>query len=508
MGLDFLWIGFLALVAFLTRVINLTNIPIFTDEAIYIRWGQIGLADPAHRYISLTDGKQPLLTWLMYPFLHFFGDPLFAARLVSVCAGVASCIGMYMVGKELFGRRTGIAAALLYIITPFTLVYDRLALMDGLHATIGIWSMYLTVVLVRRIRLDVALLLGLVIGLGYLNKSSSLFYLLLLPFSLLLFDWKQKKHVKRLLQWGGLTLVSAAIALIMSQSLRLSPWFYLIKQKDHVFIVTVPEFLKEPFSLLQGNLTGMLPMTYEYLTLPMNILIIAGSIWGLIRYTGITAYLLVWFLFPFLALASFGKIIFPRYMLFMCIPLLLIAAHLVSIVFDEARKRSVGVSGLLPFVFFPLYFFPTLYLVFLLLFSPVHAAIPRTDRNQLFDEWPSGYGVMEVIDYLREQAKTKKIVIGTEGTFGLSPAVYEIYLGNDPNVEIHGYWPVGEVPLELLEKARQHPTYLVFKEAQSEKNFSKWPMRLIKKIQRGTGNTYLYFYEVIPLEREGSGAGN
>ena len=45
-------------------------------------------------------------------------------------------------------------------------------------------------------------------------------------------------------------------------------------------------------------------------------------------------------------------------------------------------------------------------------------SISVIDRNQLFDDWPSGYGVREVISYLREQSKEQKIVIGTEGTFG------------------------------------------------------------------------------------------
>src|SRR3989338_4096518 len=120
--MDILLIIILSVLTFITRVINLLKIPIFTDEAIYIRWAQIGLADPAHRYISLTDWKQPLLTWLMYPFLYVLDDPLLAGRLVSACAGVIACIGMYLVGRELFGRKTGGIAALLYIITPFTVV--------------------------------------------------------------------------------------------------------------------------------------------------------------------------------------------------------------------------------------------------------------------------------------------------------------------------------------------------------------------------------------------------
>ncbi|OGG02334.1 hypothetical protein A2W14_03935 [Candidatus Gottesmanbacteria bacterium RBG_16_37_8] len=190
--MDVLLISIFAVSAFISRIYNLLAVPIFTDEAIYIRWAQIGLADPAHRYISLTDGKQPLLTWLMYPFLTIFSDPLFAGRFVSVLSSVLAVIGIYLLAKTLFNRSTAVFASLIYLICPFTVVYDRLALMDSLLAAIGVWSLYLEVLLIKHLRLDIALLLGLTVGLGLLTKSSALFFLLLLPASLLLFEYKGK----------------------------------------------------------------------------------------------------------------------------------------------------------------------------------------------------------------------------------------------------------------------------------------------------------------------------
>ena len=85
-------------------------------------------------------------------------------------------------------------------------------------------------------------------------------------------------------------------------------------------------------------------------------------------------------------------------------------------------------------------------------------------------------------------------MIGTEGTFGLNPAVYEIYLGLNPNVKIYGFWPVNEVPKILIESADQFPTYLIMKERQIVPD--SWPLTLIRKIQRGKGDTFLLFYQV------------
>jgi len=483
----------LALLIFITRVINLLNIPIFTDEAIYIRWAQIGLVDPAHRYISLTDGKQPLLTWLMYPMLKVFPDPLFAGRFVSVISAVAAVVGIYLTARELFGKKSAVYGALIYLISPFALIYGRLALMDSLLAAIGVWSIYLSILMVRRIRLDVSFLLGTTIGLGVLTKSSAFFYLYLLPLSLLFFDIKQQKRFSLFIKWSGLALISIIIVQIMYNSLRLSPWFYLIKQKNYSFVLTISEFFKNPFALFIPNLNGLVPILFSYLTMTVSAALVIGIVWGTIKKDIRLIYLFLWFLLPFLGLASFGKVIFPRFILFMTMPIFIIAGYTISRLSVFAFKK-MKILLLIPLVVLMLPF----YQCYLIIFSPVDAAVPQIDRNQLFDDWPAGYGVREVVAYLQEKSEFSKIVVGTEGTFGLFPAVFEIYLGTNTNVEIHGYWPVSEVPKELLEKSTVYPTYLVFKEKQIIPQ--DWPINLIARFRRGRGNTYLLFYQVDPTK--------
>jgi len=83
----FLLLIFLFALYFLTRLINLDTIPVFADEAIYIRWAQIMKNEPTLRFLPLSDGKQPLFMWLIIPFLKFVSDPVIAGRLTSVAAG-------------------------------------------------------------------------------------------------------------------------------------------------------------------------------------------------------------------------------------------------------------------------------------------------------------------------------------------------------------------------------------------------------------------------------------
>src|SRR5574341_1123005 len=113
----------------LTRLTNLTQLPVFTDEAIYIRWSQIGSQDANWRFISLTDGKQPLFTWLAMITVRIFSDPLLAGRVVSVIAGFFTMIGVWVLAKEVFQKpRIAYLASALYVLSPFALVYDRMAL--------------------------------------------------------------------------------------------------------------------------------------------------------------------------------------------------------------------------------------------------------------------------------------------------------------------------------------------------------------------------------------------
>jgi len=67
--------------ALLLRLYRLDYLPVFADEAIYIRWAQIMKSESTLRFLPLSDGKQPLYMWSVIPFLKLIGDPLIAGRV-------------------------------------------------------------------------------------------------------------------------------------------------------------------------------------------------------------------------------------------------------------------------------------------------------------------------------------------------------------------------------------------------------------------------------------------
>jgi len=478
---------------FLTRLYNIMSSPIFTDEAIYTRWSQIARFDPSWRFISLTDGKQPLFVWADMVFMRFVSDPLLAGRLVSVFAGFFSMLGLFFLGRELFkNQKIGLVCAALYLLYPFSLVYDRMALYDSLVGTFFVWSLFLIVLLVRKARLDISLLLGMVAGGGILTKSSGFFSLYLLPLSLLLFDWRRKQLFSRFLRWLFLALISVVVAYLYYSIQRLSPFFHIIAEKNAVFIYPFSEWVRHPFTYLFGNIRGLWDWFITYFSWPVLFLVIFS--FKNKEYYREKIMLFLWFAIPFFALALFGRILYPRFILFMTLPLFPLAAFSLVKLMHFIKNKMLFAFCFLLFVFF------YLRADFLILTNFAYAPIPKADLEQYINGWPAGGGIREVISFLSKQAEKQKIFVVSLGTFGSLPTYStEIYLGNNKNVEYKGIYPIPEqVPEDILKKAKIMPVYLFF--SNQEEFLSKitnWPLRLLFEHKKGIGNSYTRLYEVV-----------
>lgn len=484
---DILLLFLLIGVFLLTRLVNLLKVPIFTDEAIYMRWAQIALHDASWRFISLTDGKQPLFIWFSMIVMKYLGNPLLSGRLVSVVAGLFGMIGSFFLGREIFGnKRIGYFSALFYFLSPFFLWYDRMALMDSLLACFYIWSLYFEILLVRRLRLDVALILGLTLGGTILTKTSGFFAIYLLPIILLLFNFP--KRLPSLLKFIGLSAVAIILSLSLYNILRLSPWFHMISQKDHSFIYTFSEIRESPWQYFWGNLRGLSIWWYSYFTLPFIILLIVG----LGNKDKKTIYqrvvLFLFFLLPFVALAIFGKVLYPRFILFMTAPLLPVVAAGFYLLLETFKKGYLKTLLVISLSVYPLYFGSQIIL------NPVGAPIPSSDRKQYLDDWPSGFGVAEVIEFLKVEKEKQPIFVATEGTFGLFPYALELEFFSDPKINIRGYWPLPKQEV-VKNHSEGRPAYLILKESQSPP--PNWQTEILAEYKRGKGDTYLKFYKLI-----------
>ena len=487
----------IAVAYFLSRIVLLGNLPIFTDEAIYTRWAQIALNDPQWRFISLTDGKQPMFVWLAMIFMKFIEDPLVAARLVSVASGFFTLVGLWFLTLELFkSRKVAFISSLLYVVYPFAVVLDRMALYDSMVATFFFFSLYFSVLLVRRIRLDIAYTLSLIIAGGMLTKTANFFSIYLLPFLLILFNFRKKNWQFDLRRFVLFAAFSAGIAFFLYNVLRLSPFFHIIDQKNAVFVYPFSEWIKQPFTFFPGNLSGLLNWLYEYLKIPVIVLILIS----LVKYKEFTReklLLLVYFSAPFIALALFGRLVYPRYIFFMSLMLLPLASLGLTYLVDYVIKKYKVSKNLAFYLITALFIAYPAFVSWQFIFDPVNARIATADNRQYVNGWPVGWGVRESVEFFRNEAKNEKIYVATAGTFGLLPAALEIYLVENKNIEIKGHWPVDVLPKELLQKAEDMPTFLITYQKENLNLDDNPNLNLVFQIRQGNTD---FFYKVFRVE--------
>src|SRR5262249_49149604 len=80
--------------------------------------------------------KPILIYWLMGLTTALGGDNPFGVRLVSAVAGAAAVLGVWWLGRRLFGARGGTLAALIYATAPIVVAESKLATTD---ATLALW---------------------------------------------------------------------------------------------------------------------------------------------------------------------------------------------------------------------------------------------------------------------------------------------------------------------------------------------------------------------------------
>ncbi len=497
---------------FLLRLTNLTGLPLFTDEAIYIRWAQIALQDASWRFISLTDGKQPMFIWWGMITLKLFKDPLFAGRMVSVLCGFITVIGLFFLGNEVFRTESvtskilsftkksvsiGVLSSFIYVIYPFGLVYDRMALYDSMVGAFAVWSLYLLILMVRSLRLDIALIAGLVIGGGVLTKTNAFASIYSIPLLLLIFDWSKKNLKNRLVKFLGLSLVVFVLSNAIYSILRLSPFFHIIAQKNGLFFYPIGEWIKHPFTYLTGNLSALIDWIIIYFSIPSIILVITSFL--IVKKNFFEKSVLVlWFFAPFTFLAFFGNTIYPRFILFMTLPLIPLVAYSIVNIFDKYKSLIIR-SAIIVFAF-ALY----LYADFFIITDISNSPIPFADRGQYINSWSAGNGVAQSVGFFKKEAEKGKIFIATAGTFGLMPFGLEMYLVNNPNITIKAYWPINETPPnQVIESVKKMPTYAIFYQPcppcgnKGGKIPVGWNGKLIETFRQGKSEDYYSIYKIL-----------
>lgn len=168
------------------------------DELYFIACGE-------HFSFGYVD-HPPLVPWLAKLSTALFGQSIFGLRIFSAIAGAAAIFLVVMLVRRLGGGRFAqLIAAVAMFIAPVYLRTGNLLCLPAFEPLFWVSCIYLLVRIIQEDRPKLFLLVGLVAGLGLLNKHSMLFFGFGLAVGLLFTPLR--KYYKSPWLYGGLGIV-------------------------------------------------------------------------------------------------------------------------------------------------------------------------------------------------------------------------------------------------------------------------------------------------------------
>ena len=401
----------------------LWRFPPFLDEAIYSGWTARVAEDPSERFVPLANGKEPLLEWIAATVTILGVDPFDAARIVSFGVSLGTLALVAALGWIVGGRRIALTSGLLAATCPFLVVYGVLGVYEALATFLVTASLLLQVLLVRTLRLDVALLLGVTLGLGLLTKQSAVLALALWPCSLLLVDWSRHALVGRIARLAGLALVSGVVSYAIFSVLRLSEFRDDLDRLRELYPMhSVHEGLSAPGMWLEQNWPVYREVMGVYLTPAVILAAAVGVGLGLRRGWRLTTVLVAWGVVPLFAASLLADAPYPRYVHVAAPPLLVLAgagcvwtAEFLASAF-RSRGRPTLSEIALPVVVGVVVLQAVVFDVRLAV-NPASVVYPGLDDEQFVTGWPAGTGLEEAKAELERRAGrsgTVTVLLGSQ----------------------------------------------------------------------------------------------
>ncbi|HLQ35789.1 MAG TPA: glycosyltransferase family 39 protein [Chloroflexota bacterium] len=201
------------------RLWSLGSVPfgVWFDEAYSGLQVERIIADPSFRpvYVGGLAQEPSLLWYLMLPALKLFGPSQLALRLPTAIGGALGVPAIYLLGRELFGRKTGLIAAGLLATLVWHLTFSRLAFNSELSVTLDALGLFFLVRALKKGSWTAAALAGISLGLGLHLYYTSRLMILVAGLAVLAF-WLPSARAGWQAVWR--TLLAAAVAGVITAS--------------------------------------------------------------------------------------------------------------------------------------------------------------------------------------------------------------------------------------------------------------------------------------------------
>lgn len=453
----------------LTRLGAIDTIPIFIDEAIHIESARDAVA--GHFAAGLKIGK-----WLSIQslglFLRAFSDSLFSARFLIVLVGLANLILLFFLGgsyRNTSSFTRGIFSALLYVLTPYALFYDRLALVDQFQTLLLAFIIFFSIRITRRPAFFDLATLCLTLTLAPLFKFSGAIFGIV-PILIVIQLSKAASLRQKLLKILPVYLVYAPLLILFG--LRYAPHSEMGKKMLQSFSGT------DIWSLFAHNCREFALLCWKMLTPGLCLLLVLGFVAiavfsksaGSRKYAWATVSIMVVLLLPFMIGV---QVWFPRYFLPVLIPVCMLGGQATEFILSSLQRCLSGSRLRLASNAILLIFFadPAVSSVRMMAY-PQGFNYYKIIELQYFSAWPSGYGLKETVSFLRdlsEKTADDQILVLRSSRWdhplhGLD--VYQGELGNKVTRLTLQSWNINTVS-EPIDKVLTigKPTYLLFNKA-------------------------------------------
>ena len=116
--------------ALILRLISIHTHPLWYDEAFAVLFSEKGVSAMLYGTLAPVDGGAADIHPLLYYttlniWMTIFGQSAIMLRLWSVILGLATIGFVYLIGRDLFDKRAGLASALVVAVAPFHVQYSQ-----------------------------------------------------------------------------------------------------------------------------------------------------------------------------------------------------------------------------------------------------------------------------------------------------------------------------------------------------------------------------------------------
>ena len=464
----------ISLLALISRFINIDNLVIFHDEAIYINTARdIGITQISTWKSSFQNEvqKPPLVLLLAKTVINNTDEDLVKTRQLSVIFGILTVLISYLLIKDFFGTTEALISVVLFSFSPFMFFYQRLYVFESFLLFFYLLTLYFYLQVLKKFTIKKAIILFMLAFILAGLKQSIYFWvpsLLFFPFlKIKLKDFR--KIIKPLLIFLSGLVIGLTTFIILSQGDYFSPGdTFIIKSAN--------------LSLFFKNCLACFVWMKSYLTTPGFLLTVFILMTAFIFQIGkkslskVYLFLLLVFL-PLLVQSIIANYFLPRYIfLSFALFLVFLAWQLDYLI---KKNKSIFISCCLSLILCFAYF------DFKLIFDPVSAPLHQNETWQYISGSPSGWGIKEISEYIL--SNDPKASVASIGVRMMPSSALDYYL-NKKDIRITEYSGVND-------KDKIWEEYLVF---QNDLNNNFQPPLGYEKIlefRKPLGDMTVYLYK-------------